>query len=283
MITVVPVETPGLGDRGYLVHDGEVALVVDPQRDIDRVLGLADEGRGADHPRRSRPTSTTTTSPAGSRWPGDRGGLPASTRTIRSASTGRRPDGDDVGGRRRMPMRVLHTPGHTHTHLSSRSGGGPAGRGVHRRVAAAGSTGRPDLLGPDHTDDLVHAQWRSARRLADALPDDAAVYPRTGSAASARRPSAVATAPTIGQERRANPVLTHDEEATSRSCWPGSTRTPPTTRTWRRPTSPARPRPTCRRRRWPIRPSCGRRIEAGEWVVDLRAGPRSRPGTSPAG
>ena len=40
-IAVVPIETPGLGDRSYLVHDGKVALVVDPQRDIDRVFAVA--------------------------------------------------------------------------------------------------------------------------------------------------------------------------------------------------------------------------------------------------
>ena len=39
----VPIETPSLGDRSYVVHDGEVAFVVDPQRDIDRVLALLDE------------------------------------------------------------------------------------------------------------------------------------------------------------------------------------------------------------------------------------------------
>ena len=44
-ITVLPLETPTLGDRSYLVHDGEVAFVVDPQRDIDRVLDLAAEQR----------------------------------------------------------------------------------------------------------------------------------------------------------------------------------------------------------------------------------------------
>jgi hypothetical protein len=38
MVTIVPIDTPTLGDRSYLAHDGEVALVVDPQRDIDRVL-----------------------------------------------------------------------------------------------------------------------------------------------------------------------------------------------------------------------------------------------------
>ena len=35
------VTTPGLGDRSYLAHDGEAAVAVDPQRDIDRVLAAA--------------------------------------------------------------------------------------------------------------------------------------------------------------------------------------------------------------------------------------------------
>ena len=41
--TVIAIDTPTLGDRSYLVHDGEVAFVVDPQRDIDRVLSLVAE------------------------------------------------------------------------------------------------------------------------------------------------------------------------------------------------------------------------------------------------
>src|SRR5436305_6588640 len=41
-ITVITLETPTLGDRSYLVHDGEVAFMVDPQRDIDHVLALLD-------------------------------------------------------------------------------------------------------------------------------------------------------------------------------------------------------------------------------------------------
>src|SRR6266498_2815219 len=42
MVEIIPIDTPSLGDRSYLAHDGEVALVVDPQRDLDRVLALAD-------------------------------------------------------------------------------------------------------------------------------------------------------------------------------------------------------------------------------------------------
>ena len=41
MLHIETIETSSLGDRSYLAHDGEVAVVVDPQRDIDRVLDLA--------------------------------------------------------------------------------------------------------------------------------------------------------------------------------------------------------------------------------------------------
>jgi glyoxylase-like metal-dependent hydrolase (beta-lactamase superfamily II) len=36
-IKVINVDTPTLGDRSYIAHDGKSAVVVDPQRDIDRV------------------------------------------------------------------------------------------------------------------------------------------------------------------------------------------------------------------------------------------------------
>ena len=42
-VSIITIETPSLGDRTYLAHDGQVAVVVDPQRDIDRVLAAADE------------------------------------------------------------------------------------------------------------------------------------------------------------------------------------------------------------------------------------------------
>ena len=41
MIEIVGIDTPALGDRSYLATDGRVALVVDPQRDFDRVLAAA--------------------------------------------------------------------------------------------------------------------------------------------------------------------------------------------------------------------------------------------------
>ena len=76
-----------------------------------------------------------------------------------------------------------------------------------------GATGRPDLLGPEHTDALVHHQHASAHRLAELLPDDAEVYPTHGfgsfcSATQSRRHRRRRSA----REKQANPVLTQDEQ-----------------------------------------------------------------------
>lgn len=34
---VIVIETASLGDRSYIAHDGRIAVVIDPQRDIDRI------------------------------------------------------------------------------------------------------------------------------------------------------------------------------------------------------------------------------------------------------
>src|SRR5260370_12118059 len=43
MIDIAAIDPPSLGDRSYLATDGSVALVIDPQRDFDRVLTLAEQ------------------------------------------------------------------------------------------------------------------------------------------------------------------------------------------------------------------------------------------------
>ena len=42
-VEIVTINTATLGDRSYLAHDGQLALVIDPQRDIGRVLAVAAE------------------------------------------------------------------------------------------------------------------------------------------------------------------------------------------------------------------------------------------------
>src|SRR6188472_2297964 len=117
-LTVLTVDTPSLGDRSYLVHDGEVAFAVDPQRDIDRVLDLLDEHN-------VRLTDVFETHIHNDYVTG---GLALARRTGAAyhvnaedeVSFDRTPirDGDVVDVGARMRVTALATPGHTFTHLS---------------------------------------------------------------------------------------------------------------------------------------------------------------------
>jgi glyoxylase-like metal-dependent hydrolase (beta-lactamase superfamily II) len=272
-LTILPIETPSLGDRSYLAHDGEVALVVDPQRDIDRVLDLLDEhGVRLTHVFETHIHNDYLT-----------GGLALAQRTgaaylVNGADEvqfDRTPIGDgevvEVGPR--MRLLALATPGHTFTHLSYALADAATGKQV--AVFSGGSllfgaTGRPDLLGPENTDQLVRAQHASARRLADALPDDAAVLPTHGFGSFCSATQSEATSSTIGQERQQNPVLTRDEETYVRDLLAGLSAFPayyahmaPANAA-----GPSEPDLSAPAEADPA--ELRRRIEAGEWVVDLR-------------
>ena len=146
-----------------------------------------------------------------------------------------------------------------------------------------GSTGRPDLLGPDHTHDLVHHQYASAQRLAAELPDQTRVMPTHGFGSFCSATQSEATASTIGWRRRTNPALTQDEQryVADASRRPG--RLPGLLRAdgpgqHRRPLR-AGPDPAGARRR---RSELRRRLETGSgWSICAPA-PPSPPGTRPA-
>jgi glyoxylase-like metal-dependent hydrolase (beta-lactamase superfamily II)/rhodanese-related sulfurtransferase len=270
-ITVLPLDTPGLGDRTYLAHDGEVALVVDPQRDHDRVLGLAEaSGVRITHVFESHIHNDYVTGgyelarEVGAQY------LLNADDPVSFERVGVR-DGDVVEVGDRMRVRVLLTPGHTHTHLSFALADGDEPVAVFTGGSLLyGSTGRPDLLGPEHTDSLAHAQWHSARRLAAELPDLTAVYPTHGfgSFCSATQSSGIAS--TIGQEKLANPALTRDLDSYVEELLAGLGAYP-TYYAHMGPANASGPRapdlsPPSQADPVELR----RRIEAGEWVVDLR-------------
>ena len=133
-----------------------------------------------------------------------------------------------------------------------------------------GATGRPDLLGREHTHDLVHAQYASAHRLVTELPDATEVFPTHGFGSFCSATQSDATDSTVGQEKRTNPVLTGSEETYVAELLAGLD------------VYPGLLRPHgARQQRWAVRPDLSMpalaqpaelrsRIEAGEWVVDLR-------------
>ena len=271
MIEVLPVETPTLGDRSYLAHDGDVALVVDPQRDIDRVTSLAARlGVRITHVAETHMHNDYVT-----------GGLALSRAASASYLVNaadpvrfdRTPvgDGDSLEIGATMRLRVLATPGHTFTHLSYVLEAGDEVAGVFTGGSLLyGSTGRPDLLGPDHTETLAHAQYASAQRLARELPDSAEIYPTHGFGSFCAATQADARSSTIGQQKRFNPALTAGEQRYVDTLLAGLDAWP-TYYAHMGPANTAGPggadlSPPRRASAAEVR----RAIQAGEWVVDLR-------------
>ena len=271
-VEVVAIDTPALGDRSYLAHDGAVALVIDPQRDIDRVLAVA-AARGVriTHVFETHLHNDYVT-----------GGLALALATgaayhVNAADEvafDRVPaaDGDVVEVSPVMPLRVLATPGHTFTHLSyvlAAAGHPPAA--FTGGSLLYGSTGRPDLLGRVHAGELAHAQFASAHRLAAELPEDAEVYPTHGFGSFCSASQSEASSSTIGRERRVNPVLTLAEDRYVSELLAGLDAYP----AYYAHMGPANAAgPSGADLSAPRRADAGelrRRIDAGEWVVDLRA------------
>ncbi len=273
MITVTPIDTPGLGDRTYLAHDGKVALVVDPQRDYDRVLAVAkDAGVQITHVFETHIHNDYVT-----------GGL-ALAQEVGAAyhvnaddpvdfeRVGVR-DGDVIEVGDAMRVRVVHTPGHTHTHVSFALYDGEKPLSVFTGGSLLfGSTGRPDLLGPDHTDTLVRAQWRSAHRLAEELPDETEVFPTHGFGSFCSATQSEAVSSTIGQEKQANPALTQDEEEYVEQLLAGLEEYPAYYAQMGPANSAGPDAPDLSEPTLADPAELRRRIDAGEWVVDLRTG-----------
>jgi glyoxylase-like metal-dependent hydrolase (beta-lactamase superfamily II)/rhodanese-related sulfurtransferase len=213
---VVVIETPQLGDRSYLVHDGAVALVIDPQRDIDRVeAAAADAGVRITHVAETHLHNDYVT---GGLVLAEAHGAEYWVNAADVVSFARVPVSDGqvlrVG---RLLVKVVATPGHTHTHLSyvvrdDAPDGGPEAV-FSGGSLLYGSVGRTDLVSPHDTAKLAHKQYSSVRRLVDAAPPDAALYPTHGFGSfCSSGPASYQDSSTIGEQARTNHALTDPHE-----------------------------------------------------------------------
>ena len=133
-----------------------------------------------------------------------------------------------------------------------------------------GSVGRPDLLGPVHTHTLVHHQYASAHRLATELPDTAEVYPTHGFGSFCSATQSEASSSTIANERRVNPALTRDEQTFVDELLAGLDTWPAYYAHMAAANAAGPGAPDLSPPELADAAQVRRRIEAGEWVVDLR-------------
>jgi hydroxyacylglutathione hydrolase len=213
VVEVVTFETPSLGDRTYLVHDGAHGVVIDPQRDVDRFLAVArDADVGITHVLETHVHNDYVS-----------GGLALSEVTGATYGVAA---GDDVAFDRlaiqdgddivtgRVRLRALHTPGHTPTHVAYLLvDDGDAVAAFTGGSLLYGAVGRPDLISEDLTRQLAHAQYRSVHRLAARLRDDAPIHPTHGFGSHcATVTDAILRDGTIADERARNAALTQSED-----------------------------------------------------------------------
>lgn len=210
--SVITLDSAGLGDRSYIVHDGHHALVVDPQRDIDRVERLmAEHGL---HIAAVAETHFHNDYVSGgvelARKHGAEYLVPSGFDIPYAATQVEDGDAFTVGD---LSVEVIHTPGHTPNHMSYAvrvadvsvvfTGGG----------LLYGSVGRPDLVAPDMTVKQAHDQWHSAHKLAEKLADETAIFPTHGFGSFCSATQTQGVSSTIGHEKVINPALTESEQA----------------------------------------------------------------------
>lgn len=214
---LIPLVDEGLGNCAYLVGLGDGrALAVDASRDV-RALRETTARRGL-----------TVAYAADTHLHADflTGALQLAHddgATVLASAAGDRAfdhtplaDGDeiDLGG---LTLRALATPGHTDEHLSYLLLDGSRELGVFTGGSLiVGSAARPDLLGPERTEELARAQYHSLHRLAG-LPDATAVWPTHGAGSFCSAPPGAERTTTIGAQKQANALLAApDEDAFAR-------------------------------------------------------------------
>ena len=270
-LSVEVLETGELGDRSYIAHDGELALVVDPQRDLDRVehrldgLGVRIALVAETHVHNDYVTGGFALA--------RRAGVPYLVSAGDAVAFARDPIAD--GGERcagALHLRAVASPGHTDAHLAYVVDAGGPPVAFTGGSLLYGSVGRTDLVDAARTEELSRAQYRSAHHLADLLADDTPVHPTHGfgSFCSAGPATGGATS-TVGAQRRCNDALLEpDEDAFVARLRAGLTPYPryyahmgPRNRGGPPAADLTPPEPV-------DAAELHRRIAAGEWVVDVR-------------
>lgn len=271
MVSVTVIETSSLGDRSYVATDGDVAVVVDPQRDVDRVLALA--GRLGVRITHVVETHLHNDYVSGglelARLTGARYGVAAADRPAFEHVP--LADGDVVEVSPRLRLRALATPGHTFHHLSYVLESHSGVEGVFTGGSLLfGTTGRTDLLGEEHADSLARRQHTSARKLANSLPGGAVIWPTHGFGSFCSATQSSGDSSTLDHERQVNPALRLAEDEFVTQTLAGLDAYP-AYYAHMGAINLAGPAPV------DLRPpsladakELRARLEAGEWVVDLR-------------
>lgn len=212
MMHIETIATESLGNRGYLIHDGTVAIALDVQRDYQRWIDAAEAANvtishvlethmhndyvtgGYQLAKKAKATYV----------------IPADSSADFESQTLGDNDSIEVGG---IKVTGLHTPGHTEHHMSYLMTDGSQNAAFTGGGILYGTVGRTDLVAPEKTDALTEAQYDSAQRLGNTLPDETAVFPTHGFGSFCSSASGSGAAhSTIATEKKTNIAFTSERE-----------------------------------------------------------------------
>jgi hydroxyacylglutathione hydrolase len=232
----------GLGNSSYLVDCGDgCAVVVDPDRNVARyidaarqadlrILAVLETHLHADFVTGSRELAHATNAeiyaPAGGHL----------RFAHRPAAAG---DRFDIGG---LTIEAIASPGHTPEHLSYVIRGDDAPTLFSGGSLIFGGAARTDLLGADLTDSLTRAQYRTITTAFAALPDDTVLLPTHGAGSFCSVGGTQGGGATLGDDRRKNPLLSHESEDEFARWFPSTFPSAPTYFLRMRPINQAGPR-----------------------------------------
>lgn len=211
---------PGLAIHSYLIGDedsGECA-VIDPVRDVEEYLHLADENGlmithilethvHADFISGSKELKDATNGKAiihcsglgGEAW------IPSYADHVVQ-------DGDEVNVGS-ITLKAVHTPGHTPEHIMwSASENGELLKLFTGDFLFVGSIGRPDLLGKEEMERLAHQLYHSVFERLDQFPDSVEVRPAHGAGSLCGKALGSTPYSSLGVERTHNPSLVEKSE-----------------------------------------------------------------------
>jgi hydroxyacylglutathione hydrolase len=201
----------GLGNSSYLIGSDATGLaaVIDPQRDVDRYLQVA-EGLGL-RLAYALDTHLHNDFISGARELAAQRGLIVGASAEAQLEFEHQPlQAGALLSLGDVTIGVLATPGHTPEHVSFTAT--PIGQSIPTAIFTGGAlivggAARTDLLGPDLTERLSRQLYHTLHDQLLRLPDEVLVYPTHGAGSFCSAPVSAERSTTIGRERHWNTLL----------------------------------------------------------------------------
>ena len=199
----------GLACQSYLIGDAGVAVVIDPERNVDDYLTTA-AAQGF-HITHILETHLHADHVSGNTELAARSGAQIYIHPTAAAAFARPLNGGDELTIGAVKLRALFTPGHTPDHVCLTVT--DTTRSTEPWFMLAGDTlfvgdvGRPDLLGAEATRQLANQMYDSLHKQLLPLPDGLEVYPGHGAGSLCGRAMSAKLSTTLGFERKFNHAL----------------------------------------------------------------------------